>query len=324
MLNELARLATELDVSDMHLTVGQPAFFRKNGELIFASEAPLAIETLDECLEIMLTPEQKSMLFRQRELDFSWQLDARRFRVNAYFQRGMPSLAFRLIPSKIPTLEQIHAPKVLSTLINSMQGMLLVTGKTGAGKSTTLAAFIAEIACNRKCHILTLEDPLEFEHSAEQCFISQRELGRDFLSFPQALRSALREMPDVLLVGEIRDTETMSMAMEAAAAGIFVLGTLHTKGAAETAMRVESLFPIDRRDAVRDQFADIFTAIVSQQLLKNQRGERVCAAEVLLATPASRALIRQGKYVQLESVMMSGRALGMQTMQDAVERAMRR
>ncbi|MBQ9480511.1 MAG: Flp pilus assembly complex ATPase component TadA, partial [Selenomonadaceae bacterium] len=197
-------------------------------------------------------------------------------------------------------------------------------GRTGAGKSTTLAAFIKEITQQRRCHVLTLEDPLEFEHSSEQCFISQRELGRDFNSFPQALRSALREMPDVLLVGEIRDQETMSMSMEAAAAGIFVLGTLHTKGAAETAMRVESLFPIDRRDAIRDQFADVFTAIVSQQLIRSKAGERVCAAEVLLATPASRSLIRQGKYIQLESVMMSGRALGMQTMSDAVERALKR
>ena len=324
MLNELARRAIELDVSDMHLTVGQSAFFRKDGELLTATETPLDRMTLDNCLEIMLTLEQKNRLSERRELDFSWQFDSRRFRVNAYFQRGMPSLAFRLIPATIPTLDQLGAPKVLSRLIDSKQGMLLVTGRTGAGKSTTLAAFIAEIARNRHCHILTLEDPLEFEHCSDRCFISQRELGRDFLSFPQALRSALREMPDVLLVGEIRDQETMVMSMEAAAAGIFVLGTLHTKGAAETAMRVESMFAIDRRDAVRDQFADIFTGIVSQQLLKSPRGGRVCAAEVLLATPASRSLIRQGKYIQLESVMMSGRSLGMQTMQEAVERALRR
>lgn len=324
MIEELARRATEIDASDMHLTVGQRPFFRHNGELIFASDQPLALDDLEHCLNLMLTPDQRISFVEQRELDFSWQLDARRFRVNAYFQRGVPSLAFRLIPSTIPTLEKIGAPKILSTLIDSTQGMLLVTGRTGSGKSTTLAAFIHEITRNRKCHILTLEDPLEFEHHSDQCFISQRELGRDFTSFPQALRAALREMPDVLLVGEIRDQETMSMSMEAAAAGIFVLGTLHTKGAAETAMRVESIFPIDRRDAIRDQFADVFTAIISQQLLRSKSGGRVCAAEVLLATPASRSLIRQGKYIQLESVMMSGRALGMQTMSEAVERALRR
>ncbi len=324
MIEELARRATEIDASDMHLTVGQRPFFRHNGELIFASEQSLTRDDLEHCLNLMLTPDQKNLFIEQRELDFSWQLDDRRFRVNAYFQRGVPSLAFRLIPSTIPTLERIGAPKILSSLIDATQGMLLVTGRTGSGKSTTLAAFIHEITCHRKCHILTLEDPLEFEHHSDQCFISQRELGRDFTSFPQALRAALREMPDVLLVGEIRDQETMSMSMEAAAAGIFVLGTLHTKGAAETAMRVESIFPIDRRDAIRDQFADVFTAIISQQLLRSKAGGRVCAAEVLLATPASRSLIRQGKYIQLESVMMSGRAQGMQTMTEAVERAMRR
>ncbi|MBR1580335.1 MAG: PilT/PilU family type 4a pilus ATPase [Selenomonadaceae bacterium] len=323
-MEQLAMKAREIGASDIHLTVGQPPFLRCNGELIIESERSLMTDDLNRYLELMLSPEQRRNFIEQRELDFSWSIDHQRFRVNAYFQRGMPSLAFRLIPSTIPTLDQIGAPKVLSTLINSTQGMLLVTGRTGAGKSTTLAAFIKEITQQRRCHVLTLEDPLEFEHSSEQCFISQRELGRDFNSFPQALRSALREMPDVLLVGEIRDQETMAMSMEAAAAGIFVLGTLHTKGAAETAMRVESLFPIDRRDAIRDQFADVFTAIVSQQLIRSKAGGRVCAAEVLLATPASRSLIRQGKYIQLESVMMSGRALGMQTMSDAVERALKR
>lgn len=324
MIEELARRAAEIEASDMHLTVGQRPFFRQNGELIFAADQPLTADALEQCLNLMLTSDQKNFFIEHRELDFSWQFDARRFRVNAYFQRGVPSLAFRLIPAIVPTLDQIGAPKILSTLINSTQGMLLVTGRTGSGKSTTLAAFINEIIRNRKCHILTLEDPLEFEHHSDQCFISQRELGRDFKSFPQALRAALREMPDVLLVGEIRDQETMSMSMEAASAGIFVLGTLHTKGAAETAMRVESIFPLDRRDAIRDQFADVFTAVISQQLLRTKSGARVCAAEVLLATPASRSLIRQGKYIQLESVMMSGRAQGMQTMQEAVERAMRR
>ena len=308
----------------MHVTVGQRPFFRLNGELISESESVLTPEYMNSGLDLMLTSGQKDKFLEQRELDFSWQFESRRFRVNAYFQRGVPSLAFRLIPSTIPTFEQIGAPEVLSTLINSTQGMLLVTGRTGSGKSTTLAAFINEITRQRQCHILTLEDPLEFEHVSDQCFISQRELGRDFNSFPSALRSALREMPDILLVGEIRDQETMAMSMEAAAAGIFVLGTLHTQGAAETAMRVESLFPIDRRDAVRDQFADIFTAIISQQLIRSKSGGRVCAAEVLLATPASRSLIRQGKYIQLESVMMSGRSLGMQTMSAAVEQALKR
>ena len=244
----------------------------------------------------------------------------RRFRVNTYFQRELPSLALRLIPEKIPTLEEIGAPPALMKLIDTNQGLLLVTGRTGSGKSTTLAAFIDAIIKSKSCHILTLEDPIEFEYFGKNCFISQRELGRDFLTFPQALKSALREMPDVLLVGEIRDGETMSMAMEAAAAGIFVLGTLHTAGAAETALRIESMFPIVQRDAVRDQFADVFKGIFSQQLLKKIGGGRVSATEILLSTSASANLIRQGKYIQLSSVMLSGKSLGMQTMKDAIQK----
>ena len=319
LIDELAERAIKLEVSDLHLTVGQRPFFRKDGDLIFAADEILTLDELEGILNLMLTAEQKINFAAQHELDFSWKFQARRFRVNAYLQRESPALAMRLLPSKIPSLEQLGVPSALYKLIDATQGMLLVTGRTGAGKSTTLAAFIDAIIKKRACHILTLEDPLEFEHKSDNCFISQRELGKDFLSFPQALKSALREMPDVLLVGEIRDRETISMAMEAAAAGIFVLGTLHTKGAAETAMRVESMFSIDQRDAVRDQFADVFTGIISQQLLKKIGGGRVSAAEILLATSASRNLIRQGKYVQLPSVMMSNKALGMQTMENAVK-----
>ena len=196
----------------------------------------------------------------------------------------------------------------------------MVTGRTGSGKSTTIAAFLNELCKVRPCHLLTLEDPIEFEYSTENSFVSQRELGQDFLNFADALRVALREMPDVLLIGEIRDAETMHAALEASAAGVLVLATLHTKSAAETAMRVETMFPLVQRDAIRDLFADEFSAIISQQLLKNAKGERVCAAEVLIANPAARSLIRQGKYVQLPNVMLSNQAAGMQTMDAALKR----
>ena len=315
----LASEAIKLEVSDLHVTVNQKSFFRKDGNLIFATDNILTLNDIDDFLNCILTSEQRIKFNQQRELDFSWKFNSRRFRINAYFQRGLPSLAFRLILSKIPSLEEI-APVALKNLINETHGFLLVTGRTGSGKSTTLAAFINEIIKNRACHILTLEDPIEFEYLTESCFVSQRELGRDFISFPQALKSALREMPDVLLVGEIRDCETMTMAMEAASAGIFVLGTLHTSGAAETAMRVESMFPIIQRDAVRDQFADVFTGIFSQQLLPKVGGGRISATEILLSTPASANLIRQGKYIQLPSVMLSGKSLGMQTMQAAIQK----
>ena len=317
-LNDLMSRSIALEVSDLHITVGQKAFFRKDGELKNATEELISIEVIEEFLKGTLTEDQHKRLIQQKELDFSFKYNSRRFRGNAYYQRDLLSIAFRLIPAIIPTLQELGTPEALNKMIDATQGLMLVTGRTGSGKSTTLAAFINAITQKRACHILTLEDPIEFEHISDNCFISQRELGRDFISFPQALKSALREMPDVLLIGEIRDCETMAMAMEAAAAGIFVLGTLHTSGAAETAMRVESMFPIVQRDAVRDQFADVFTGIFSQQLLPKIGGGRVSATEVLLSTSASANLIRQGKYIQLPSVMLSGKALGMQTMQTAI------
>ena len=319
-LSGLLCRAIELEVSDLHITIGQKAFFRKDGELKTASEDLINADMLGDFLKDILSEDQYKRLTRQKELDFSFRYESRRFRGNVYYQRELLSIAFRLIPSMIPTLQELGVPEALTKMIDATQGLLLVTGRTGSGKSTTLAAFINAITQKRACHILTLEDPIEFEHISDNCFISQRELGRDFISLPQALKSALREMPDVLLIGEIRDYETMAMAMEAAAAGIFVLGTLHTSGAAETAMRVESMFPIVQRDAVRDQFADVFIGIFSQQLLPKIGGGRVSATEVLLSTSASVNLIRQGKYVQLPSVMLSGKALGMQTMQVAIQK----
>ena len=320
MIEQLALEAIKLEVSDLHLTAGQHAFYRKDGDLISAATENVSANEIEDFLKTALTTMQYDNLIKQRSIDFSWRFNERRFRVNVYYQREQPALAMRLIPAKIPTLSEIGAPEILNKLVNSTQGMLLITGRTGSGKSTTLAAFIDAICKSRSCHVLTLEDPIEYEYKNDNCFISQRELGKDFLTFPQALKSALREMPDILLVGEIRDSETMAMSMEAAAAGIFVLGTLHTKSAADTAMRIESMFAIEQRDAIRDQFADVFTGILSQQLIKKINGGRVSAAEVLISTSATSNLIRQGKYMQLSSVMMSSRNLGMQTMEAAVQK----
>ncbi|MBR1807557.1 MAG: Flp pilus assembly complex ATPase component TadA, partial [Selenomonadaceae bacterium] len=242
----------------------------------------------------------------------------RRFRVNVYRQRNVPALALRLIAKEIPSLDMLNAPPALKNFFNASQGLILVTGRTGSGKSTTLAAFLNELTKLRPCHLLTLEDPIEYEFAAEKSFVSQREFGQDFLNFADAIRTAMREMPDVLLIGEIRDAATMHAALEASAAGVLVLATLHTRSAAETAMRVETMFPLVQRDAIRDLFADEFSAIISQQLVKTSSG-RTCAAEVLIANPAARSLIRQGKYVQLPNVMMSGRAVGMQTMDAALK-----
>ena len=317
-LEEILTEAVRLEVSDIHLTVGQKSFLRIGGELKNFSE-PLTPSDIEKILSELVPSQLVDALKKKRAIDFSAKKIGRRFRVNIYYQRNFPALALRLIPDKIPTLEEIGVPIALKKLLNLTQGLILVTGRTGSGKSTTIAAFLNELCQIRPCHLLTLEDPIEFEYSSEKSFISQRELGQDFLNFAEAVKTSLREMPDVLLIGEIRDAETMRAALEASAAGVLVLATLHTKSAAETAMRVETMFPLVQRDAVRDLFADEFSAIISQQLVKTSEGKRACAAEVLLANTAARSLIRQGSYVQLPNVMLSGKNEGMQTMENALK-----
>ncbi len=318
MFDEILKESIQRNASDIHLTIGQPVFLRVNGELIFWGEILTATD-IEKILAEIVPPRLSEELNQRLSIDFSYKKFSRRFRINVYYQRKFPALAIRLIAEKIPSLEEIGAPKALKKFLTATQGLILVTGKTGSGKSTTLAAFLNELCKVRRCHLLTLEDPIEFEYVAQDSFISQRELGQDFLNFADAVRVALREMPDVLLIGEIRDAETMHAALEASAAGVLVLATLHTKSAAETAMRVETMFPLVQRDAIRDLFADEFSAIISQQLIKIGGG-RKCAAEVLLANPAARSLIRQGKYVQLPTVMMSNQAAGMQTMEMALKK----
>ena len=306
MLEKILYGAVSLNASDIHLTTGQPPFFRVAGE-IFQSGEILTAQDVGKFLDELLTPRLRGELEKNLSVDFSHVEEnlSRRFRVNIYYQRKNPALALRLIAKEIPTLDELGAPTALKNFFTAAQGLILVTGRTGSGKSTTLAAFLNELCKIRPAHLLTLEDPIEFEYAAKNSFISQRELGQDFLNFADAIRTAMREMPDVLLIGEIRDAETMHAALEASAAGVLVLATLHTKS-------------VVQRDAIRDLFADQFSAIISQQLVKTARG-RTCAAEVLLANPAARSLIRQGKYVQLQNVMMSGRAQGMQTMDFALK-----
>ncbi len=314
-INEIFSEAVRLDASDVHLTAEQPIFFRVAGDLLKFGEKLMPGE-IEEFLTKILPPRAAEEFENLRSADFSYVEKNlhRRFRVNCYHQRNFPAATFRLIAEKIPSLEEIGAPVVFKKLLDAKQGLILVTGRTGSGKSTTLAAFLNELCKIRPCHLLTLEDPIEFEYSTEKSFISQCEYGRDFLSFSKAVRSAMREMPDVLLIGEIRDSETMLAAMEASAAGILVLATLHTKSAAETAMRVETMFPLVQRDSIRDLFADEFGAIISQKLEKNSSGKVICRSEVLTAIPATRALIRAGKYIQLPAAMLANRAAGMQIM----------
>lgn len=318
-LTEIARQAITQNASDIYLTAGQRVFFREEGRLVPQTEDVCKEEEIFRFLEELLTKSQRNQLERARDLDFSWETQNRRFRGNAYYQQKHPALVLRLLSHRFFTFAEIGAEKALRELLSAESGLILVTGKAGSGKSTTLAAYIEEINRERPAHIITLEDPLEYIYVPKKCFISQRELGIDFPDFPRGLRSALREMPDVILVGELRDRETMETALMAAETGILVLGTLHTKSAAETAMRVEGMFPAGQRDAVREQFAGVFTGILSQELLPALGGGRVCVTEALLATTAARNILRQGKYPQLSSLMLAGRERGMQTRQMALK-----
>ncbi len=315
---EAARKAICLGASDIYLTVGQRMFFRIEGHLMPQTQEVCSAEAVSSWLLEMLGRDQQERLEKERDVDFSWEAHGRRFRGNAYFQQGNAAIVLRLLSERLFSFEEIGAKRALDRLLAAEDGLVLVTGKVGSGKSTTIAAYLEAVNRERSAHIITLEDPLEYVHVPKKCFISQRELGVDFLDFPQGLRSALREMPDLILVGELRDAETMKTALVAAETGILVLGTLHTKSAAETAMRVEGMFPADQRDAIREQFAAVFAGILSQQLLPAKNGGRVCLAEALLATTAARNIIRLGKYPQLNSVMMSGRDRGMQTRQMAL------
>jgi len=304
--------AVERRVSDLHLAAGQRVWERLDGRMVPLDGRILTSDDVWAVLLTMTNEVQRERLERERSLDISWEAEGARFRVNIYYQRGNPALALRLLPFVIPTPDEIGMPRALRRLIAAENGLILVCGRTGSGKTTTLASFLAAAAETSR-HILTLEDPVEFLLPAERSLISQREWGKDFFSFPRALREALREMPDMILVGEIRDAETMATALAAAEAGVLVLGTLHSRSAAEAALRVEGLFPAGQRDSVRDQFAAVLTGIVAQKLVSKVDGGRTAVSEVLLPVPAVRSLIRQGKYSQLAGTMLSHARIGMQT-----------
>lgn len=312
-------MAIECEASDVHLTVGQRPHIRRDGVLAPVGDSPLSEQFITGFCSVILSELQQERLERERNVDLSWTYEGRRFRVNAYYQQGWPALALRLLPDRIPTLAELGAPAAWQQIKELEQGLVLVCGRTGSGKSTTLAAFIEELNREKPYHIVTLEDPIEYVFTPKKAFFSQRELGRDFLSFPQALKSALRETPDVIMVGEIRDAETLQTAMAAASTGILVLGTLHTQSAEETALRVEGLFSLGEQSQVRARFAEVMTGVFAQRLLPKVGGGRVNMTEVLLMVPAVRNLIRQGKYAQLASVMLSHGSQGMQTADAVLE-----
>ena len=306
--------------SDLHFIAGDPVRARIHGELQVLMDERLTTEDVTECLYEIMDASAKRTFEENDSADFAYNIpDVSRFRVNAFQHLNGVGAIFRAIPSQALTLDQLDMPRVIHDLCKHTQGMILVTGKTGSGKSTTLAAMIDSMNKNLKGHILTIEDPIEFVHKSQGCLMSQREVGEHSDSFADALHSALREDPDVILVGEMRDLETISIAVTAAEMGILVMGTLHTNGAAQTVDRIINSFPSDKQAHIRTMISTSLRGVVSQQLLPTkQQAGRVAALEVLINTPAVANLIRQGKLDQLETAMQSGGALGMQTMDSAL------
>ena len=315
-INEILGVVMFEGASDLHITVGLKPMLRINGELTEGDYPVLKPEDTKELVMQVLKEQHKAVLEEKGEVDFSYTYPGlSRFRVNAYKQRGSYAMALRSIPMEIPELEDLHLPEVLRTLANKRRGIILVTGPTGSGKSTTLAAMINHINKTRKEHIMTLEDPIEYLHRHNRSIINQREIGSDSQSFTNSLRASLRQDPDVILVGEMRDLETIGTALTAAETGHLVLATLHTIGAAKTIDRVIDVFPPHQQQQVRVQLSGVLEGIVSQQLLKTADGKsRRAALEIMVVTPAIRNLIREGKSHQIQTSIQTGAKLGMESM----------
>ena len=319
-IDEVLQLAIELGASDVHFTVGVPPILRVNGRLMATNYPVLTPEETMAIATAVMTPQQKAVFDEKGENDLSYSMpNYARFRVNVFKQRGSAALALRLVGTDIPTPEQLGIPESVVDLYTRKRGLILVTGPTGSGKSTTLAALIDKINTNRDAHIITLEDPIEYMHHHKMSMVNQREVGSDTGNYANALRAALREDPDVILVGEMRDLETISIAITAAETGHLVLSTLHTIGAASTVDRIIDVFPPHEQQQIRIQLASVLEAIISQQLIPTSDGHgRVAAFEVLHAIHAARNLIRESKTYQLPNIMQTNRKMGMITMDDAI------
>lgn len=302
--------------SDLHLQVGLPPILRIDGSLTSMTGLPnLNEEAVEQLVFAILDEDQKQILLRDKEFDFSFAFgDLGRFRVNAFHERGNLAAAMRLIPNEIRTLEELGMPQILNKFSDYPRGLVLVTGPTGSGKSTTLAALVNRINSEKAVHIITVEDPIEYTHQSKRSVVVQREVHYDTYSFSAALRSALREDPDVVLIGEMRDLETIAAAITIAETGHLVFATLHTNSASQSIDRMVDVFPPHQQPQVRSQLGNILMAICSQRLIPSLGGGRVAAAEILIATPAVRNIIREGKNYQLEAVIQTGAEYGMQSM----------
>jgi twitching motility protein PilT len=302
--------------SDLHLQVGLPPMLRVDGALLAATGTDvLTDESIEALIFTILDEDQKQILLKDKEFDFSFAFgDLGRFRVNAFHERGNLAAALRLITNEVPTIEQLGLPAIVNKFADYPRGLVLVTGPTGSGKSTTLAAMIRKINSERATHIITIEDPIEYTHKSNKSVIVQREVHYDTYSFSAALRSALREDPDVVLVGEMRDLETIASAITIAETGHLVFATLHTNSAAQSIDRMIDVFPPHQQPQIRAQLSNILQAIVAQRLIPTIGGGRIAAAEIMVATPAVRNIIREGKSHQLDAVIQTGAEFGMQSM----------
>ncbi|MDA8226279.1 MAG: type IV pilus twitching motility protein PilT [Desulfitobacterium hafniense] len=324
-IEELLILAGEKGASDIHLTVDSAPVLRINGSLVGLQEEKLTPTDLERITGFLMTKEQQEGYEERGELDFSYSIPGvGRYRLNAFRQRGSNGLVIRLVPFSIPTPDKLGLPPVCLELARLPKGLVLVTGPTGSGKSTTLAAMIDYINKNRSCHIVTIEDPIEYLHQHQKSIVNQREVGQDTQSFANALRSVLRQDPDVILVGEMRDLETISTAVTAAETGHLVFSTLHTNDATQAIDRIIDVFPPHQQQQIRVQLASVLQGVLAQQLLPRVDGKgRVAAIEVLLANPAVRNLIREGKTHQIPTVIQTSGKLGMQPMEKAIQEFVR-
>lgn len=319
-ISEVLKFANDNGASDIHIKSGAVPAFRISGTMTPLKVPAMSAEEVRESIYDIMSDEQRKVFEEHLELDFSFPFgNIARFRVNVFMQQNGMSAVFRIIPTEILTLDQLNAPPIFKDIAMTPRGLCLVTGPTGSGKSTTLAAIIDHYNQNEAGHILTVEDPIEFVHQDKKSIISQRELGPHTKSFANALKSALREDPDVILVGEMRDLETISLALTAAETGHMVFGTLHTSSAPKTIDRIIDVFPASEKEMVRAMLSESLRAVISQTLLKKEGGGRVAAHEIMIATPAIKNLIRENKVSGMISAMQTGKADGMQTMDSCLQ-----
>ena len=319
-ITELLAFSVKQGASDLHLSAGLPPMIRVDGDVRRINLPPLEHKQVHDLMYDIMNDKQRKDFEEFLETDFSFEVPGvARFRVNAFNQKRGAAGVFRTIPSKVLSMEDLGLSQVFRDICMTPRGLVLVTGPTGCGKSTTLAAMIDFINDNKYEHILTIEDPIEFVHDSRKCLVNQRELHRDTLGFAEALRSALREDPDIILVGEMRDLETIRLALTAAETGHLVFGTLHTSSAAKTVDRVIDVFPSAEKSMVRSMLSESLQAVISQALLKRMSGGRVAAYEIMRGTPAIRNLIREDKVAQMYSAIQTGQSLGMQTMDQCLK-----